>query len=594
MKKLLADVCIGAIDMVLKVLDGTDSKETPSPVISTDTRFINPLSFVRRMDQHWTSTLYNISSNELRDVWYQIASTFNDHISDQQSGWDILSPPTGSGKTEGTVIYCSMLADVPDKSHPGVLIVTRMIKDCDKIAGRINEFGGRKTAVAFHSKSSNRSADLRNHPVLVITHRAYERVLDVVEQGTLTGTAWNHFHKWNNGDRKLIVIDESLDIVEHFQVDTKLEETLYAIPQGLRYQFHSEVRAIELTIQLLHNTDSDKSIMLSRTPIEVSKQLDFLGLIDALNNHWIDRIDRKGREVHEKRLRSLHYIVKSWSYYAPTFKDVSLNSAYPLVGASIGNAVVMDATASTNFIYNIFQGGNKIAPPSKCRKYKHFTLHVSRGHRVGKGYMSKESNVRMMFHTTMMNLAPSLYGKNPLVICHKASRNVLETLIPANWSIGHWGQIDGSNEWKNCDTVIVFGLPYLPDTWAANTYMALQGPQSTTWLNDRSSSFINVKEALKQGMLSTNVIQGINRICTRKVVDDKGNCPDADGFILIPYGEAGDNIISSIEKSMPGVNIVEWDCSRIIEEEIHGIHDIDDLFDFEHDGLTESQEVALC
>ena len=106
----------------------------------------------------------------------------------------------------------------------------------------------------------------------------------------------------------------------------------------------------------------------------------------------------------------------------------------------------------------------------------------------------------------------------------------------------------------------------MPDQWAANTFMALQGPQTTSWLNDRSSGFINPKEALKQGQLSTNVIQGINRICTRKTIDDAGNCPPAEGYILMPYGEAADCLIKDITNSMPGLSVKRWNTSEALDD----------------------------
>ena len=108
---------------------------------------IDPELFASRIEAHWTDELGNIGSKALRATWRQIAEYFNTHIrnhdTDDSRKWYALSPPTGSGKTEGTIIYCSMLAKFENYEHPGVMIVTRRIEDAEKIGQRVNQFGGR-------------------------------------------------------------------------------------------------------------------------------------------------------------------------------------------------------------------------------------------------------------------------------------------------------------------------------------------------------------------------------------------------------------------------------------------------------------------
>ena len=72
---------------------------------------IDPKVFVKEMEQHWTKDLGNVSSEALRQVWYQQANNFGYYaIGDShRDEWTVLQPPTGSGKTQGTIVYCSML-----------------------------------------------------------------------------------------------------------------------------------------------------------------------------------------------------------------------------------------------------------------------------------------------------------------------------------------------------------------------------------------------------------------------------------------------------------------------------------------------------
>ena len=91
---------------------------------------ISPLDFTNEMERYWVDHLNNISSEALRKVWMQLAGTFAVHIGGFGSfeRWSILQPPTGSGKTQGTIVYCKMLSCIKRENHPGVLIVTRRIK----------------------------------------------------------------------------------------------------------------------------------------------------------------------------------------------------------------------------------------------------------------------------------------------------------------------------------------------------------------------------------------------------------------------------------------------------------------------------------
>ena len=130
------------------------------------------------------------------------------------------------------------------------------------------------------------------------------------------------------------------------------------------------------------------------------------------------------------------------------------------------------------------------------------------------------------------------------------------------WMTGHWGYIDGSNDYRDCDTAVIFGLPYRPNTWTANVFMALQGPQSTEWLQDPTNrgyeGYLDIRKALKHGQITTSIIQAINRIRCRKVIDDQGNCPKSDVYILLPKNELGEDILEGIKTLMPGIKVRDW------------------------------------
>jgi len=542
-------------------------------------------TFVSRMEQHWTEELKNVSSPALRAAWRQIAAAFKAHIQDHDKPeggrrWNILSPPTGSGKTESTVIYCSMLAALGDFFHPGALIITRLIEDCNRIADRINHFGSRETAIAFHSDAKVKLTDLADHPVVVITHRAYEQALDYLGSTGEIRQTWPFFHRWTQGTRKLIVVDECLDIVEHSKAGLDgLRRTMGAIPHYIRKQFPREVEALQMVITTIERLAEKaeegpaRETMLIKDPIHkrsvVSEAAlpDMSSLVKALDDirfDWKDQAaDNRQRAEHRDRLKALHYTFRSWIYYGKYKTDHTINTARLLIPEGVKGAVVMDATASTNIVYDLHKDSHRLTTPKGVRDYSNVTLHISKGHSVGKNTMGKEAKQRTSDLIQALN--PLLTGRKALVICHKDVEPILQKYETTfDLQTGHWGAIDGSNAWRDCDTAVVFGFPYLPDTWTANVFMALQGPQDTDWLrSDGDRPFgdhQDIRSALKYGQLSTSIIQAINRIRCRKVTDSRGNCPKADIYMLLPTGKAADAVLRDIKQAMPGIKVAEdWD-----------------------------------
>ena len=81
------------------------------------------------------------------------------------------------------------------------------------------------------------------------------------------------------------------------------------------------------------------------------------------------------------------------------------------------------------------------------------------------------------------------HDRRVLVVCHKDMEAHIAG-IPSKFTeraVAHWGALDGKNDWRDFDTVALYGLPYRPPEWAPNTFMAIQGVQDTDTL--QSSTF---------------------------------------------------------------------------------------------------------
>ena len=572
---------------------------------------IHPDKFVQRMENHWINELNNVPNEALRESWHQIAETFEHHIqnhddSEKARKWTVLSPPTGSGKSESIVIYGAMLSSRAKEDHPAILVVTRLIDDCNMMAERINQFGERDTAIAYHSDVSNKVSlnELRNWPVVVITHRAYEMALDFLGHEGRIEQTWPYFHEYDrNGHlpqgltkeypdqnpfisrRRLVVIDECLDIVDHYAVSLEgLRQTLGVIPQSIRDKYKLDIMAIDKLIWIFEEIDrrtkgeQPNERMVFQKPFEaknsngeviptpdLSKLIEDLRVIrfdrqigkeDLLECEWL-------RRRHESRLKSLHYLFRSWSYYSKHSIDHQFNTSRLLIPEGIKGCVVMDATARTNVVYELHSDSYRIKPPFGSRNYSNVTLHVSRGHRVGKTYMNKEA--KTLSNQLIYDLNNRLKGRNVLIVTHKKVEPLLIKFDKTfELSTGHWGKIDGSNHWQYCDTVVIFGIPYLPKTWTSNIFMALQGAQDTEWLQDDNArtfgKHADIRQALELGMISTSIIQAVNRVRCRKTIDDHGNCEQTDVYIMLPNNNLDNAVLKDISTMMPEIVIKDdWD-----------------------------------
>jgi len=161
------------------------------------------------------------------------------------------------------------------------------------------------------------------------------------------------------------------------------------------------------------------------------------------------------------------------------------------------------------------------------------------------------------------DLNARLGGRSVFICTHKHQEPYLASLDTSfGMHTGHWGAVDGSNAWRECDAAVIFGLPYRPDTWSANAFFALRGVQDTAWLRSKDErawgNYQDIRSALKTGQTVTEVVQAINRIRCRKVIDTEGNCPKADVYLLLPDNKLGGDILAGIRREMPGIVVREW------------------------------------
>jgi hypothetical protein len=113
-------------------------------------------------------------------------------------------------------------------------------------------------------------------------------------------------------------------------------------------------------------------------------------------------------------------------------------------------------------------------------------------------------------------------------------------------AVAHWGAIDGRNEWKDFDTVVLFGLPWRPPECADLTVIAYDKAEQMS------------RETIERSKLASDIIQAINRIQVRKSSSTEGDCEPSDVFIVLPKKSTlGKYIIDEITTRMPGIQVCD-------------------------------------
>jgi hypothetical protein len=226
--------------------------------------------------------------------------------------------------------------------------------------------------------------------------------------------------------------------------------------------------------------------------------------------------------------------------------------------------VILDATANSNLLYELLEGTVYVVKvPGGIRDYGNVTLHVARtAAGLGKTKMKETKQLRLprLAKELSEQIGP---GHNLFLCVHKHAKDLAATFsteaLPLK--VAWWGAVDGSNEWADCDTAVIFGLPYMDPRRAINSVFAVSGPQDDAWLHSPPlyHQNANVLDVMMQRDVSASVVQAINRIRCRRVMDAEGRCEKADVYIVLPKDWRGNAILDDIRMNMPGIQVVPWD-----------------------------------
>lgn len=541
---------------------------------------VSPQDFTDRMRRHWTVTLGMPAPPALVSVWTIMAEQFVKSAINNAHGQPdnpsvILPLPTGSGKTEGTCIYAAMQAErntsaATENIKPvGVIVVARLIEDADGLAKKINDIAGRIVAVAQHSQSKVTPSDIFKADVLVITHKAFTNAAE--SYGAQDYERWDRLSRWQGGSRSLMIIDEALaNVVQSYRATAaNLNTVLSGVPSEIRSRFPSAIRILERLKLYLEKqayqegTEDHARVLWYEGSGEAAKEVELLREALLTTNFDANLFRDDASEVLDGILQDVEALLTRHAYYYKSGVQHSVNSSAHLIPPGLPSAVIVDATAPYDMMYLLLGSRAYIVPlPNGLRDYSNVTLHVARTTSgLGKHAMDEKKQHRL--NRLAEELAERVRGRAIFLCVHKHSEALAKTFSTgalSNLSVGHWGAVDGKNSWTDCDAAVIWGLPYMAEHHAIDQLFAVHGPQDTTWLkanvNKQQPTLLTV---IMQRHLSTSVVQAINRICCRRVIDEEGHCAPCDIFIALPKNWQGNGVLSDIEHSMPGIRVEHWD-----------------------------------
>lgn len=568
--------------------------------VNPDTKEIDVGLLADRMTDRWKS-FGNVPNDSLIATWEQIGATFNDKLTEYDTPyanrWHVLQPETGTGKTESTKMYAAMCAE----ARIGMLIVTRLTDEADILAGDINEIAGRKVATARHWKSKMTNVEAGLFPILVVTHSALLGAMeDEADETLFVDSRHGDLAKWTGlkrreqswkslsayaGDpakkRRLIVIDESLSVMDIARVDAASVAWLRGNVYKYRNDYPVAYHVLETYEQAKPNTthvttaeewltkDAEEAYQELLKLAQVMEHWRYVGTKKHADEGANQRQKRRARKVFKNLLRHIeaHFILQYSKAGSPSF-----TTARHLIPDEHQGVVVLDATASVNPLYSVLSREKTpvLLKPRiiGARTYANVRIHASRGHRVGKTYMEVAGNhevkrlIQALIAEYEARAATDRPMKSVLVVCHKVNEPRFAGYeLPFELHVGHWGAIDGRNGWQHCDSVVLFGVPYRHPSDAAAVYTDLQDVQPGESLDGpvEHGGFPDIEKALSQGWVLSDMIQAVNRIRCRRVIDTQGNCDTADVYLALPHREeVANHMLREISGQMPEATVFKW------------------------------------
>ena len=522
-------------------------------------------NFVKQFEkkfQKWGNTI----TNELKETWKQNCLVFNNVIANKDKARKyIVSAPTGSAKTENMITYCAMLP-----SEYKVLISTNLTSEADRIAQDINNECNANKAISYHSKKNNDDKAISISQVLIVSHEFYRR-------HHCGDNLWEKVVK----NRDLIIIDEVLDTMDEYTINQNEVEKTFNFFTNLHTKKYRGNNHFEKCLTLLAedlnqltNASYGKAALVSEDKLITVKNVEgkpvqiyslhvhryftFLTILETEQfdyNEILTTIKDASKNDQLKKmiintLQTLNNLHNKQAYMTSNKGIYALHRVVESLPQQ--SLVCFDATADVNSIYDLRSEFHddivKINKIPNVRDYSNVTLYAATT-RTGAEAINDE-----LISSALLNVS---FGNKTLIITHKNNKPLVEAEVKKNYSsknidIVNWGAVTGLNTWQDFDTCVVLGLNNKPVSFVQNRVLINSNKEEAFGIN-QSMHY----DKLRTTDIASEVIQAINRIRIRKIIDKYGNCDKANIYLTLPY-YGSKELTYFIKTQMRNIQVSEW------------------------------------
>jgi hypothetical protein len=138
-----------------------------------------------------------------------------------------------------------------------------------------------------------------------------------------------------------------------------------------------------------------------------------------------------------------------------------------------------------------------------------------------------------------------------------AFERAFDTAGFAEYDITNWGKVDGRNQWKHYDTLLVASLHYGSSTQDINAWLAIHDLEP----DEESLSATDEVRAIRERRIATTIAQAIGRLRLRIMTKEDGSCDPCDIFVRLPNFKGivdATKIMADVERTLPGIARVKW------------------------------------
>jgi hypothetical protein len=128
-----------------------------------------------------------------------------------------------------------------------------------------------------------------------------------------------------------------------------------------------------------------------------------------------------------------------------------------------------------------------------------------------------------------------------------------------DFDVAHWNKIDGRNDWREYDTLVIATLPYATASLDLNTYMAVHEKE----LDDEAlNAPPDEVKLVRENRIAAQLAQAMGRIRLRTMTKSGGTCEPCDIFLRLPnwrYMVDADRILDAVKRTLPGTQVLPWE-----------------------------------